>query len=182
MMTMMTMLMMMMMTMMMMPDSDESDDEEEPVKKGEESEDNAEEEGQDETIALNWKEDLAMKARDSFYARQSGTASLRRLVYGQQEDEEGEEEKDTVGGLFTLKNEGNMGNKQERQGTDCSVWKVDMPQDWELEAVIDRIRDCFVSGNWSKGRDAEELMKLDDEEDEEVYGDFEDLETGNKVE
>ena len=164
-------------------DSDESDDDKESGGKDEESDDDAEEGGdQDETIALNWKEDLAMKARDSFYARQSGTASLRRLVYGQQEDEEGEEEKDTVGGLFTLKNEGNTGNKQERQGTDCSVWKVDMPQDWELEAVIDRIRDCFVTGTWSKGRDAEELMKLDDEEDEEVYGDFEDLETGKKVE
>ena len=49
-----------------------------------------------------------------------------------------------------------------------------------LVTVIDRIRDCFVTGNWSKGRDAEELMKLDDEEDE-VYGDFEDLETGKKV-
>ena len=161
--------------------SDESDDDEEAMERDKESEDDVEEGGEDETIALNWKEDLAMKARDSFYARQSGTASLRRLVYGQQEEVEGEEEKDTVGGLFTLKNEGKLG-KQERQGTDCSVWKVDMPQDWELDAVIDRIRDCFVTGNWSKGRDAEELMKLDDEEDEEVYGDFEDLETGKKVE
>merc|ERR1719495_2943528 len=144
--------------------------------KDDEMDDGDEEGGDEENIALNWKEDLAMKARDSFYARQSGTASLRRLVYGQQDEEEGEDEKDTVGGLFTLKNEG----KQERQGTDCTVWKVDMPQDWELDAVIDRIRDCFVTGNWSKGRDAEELMKLDDEEDE-VYGDFEDLETGKKV-
>merc|ERR1719266_2804964 len=77
--------------------SDESDDDEEAMERDKESEDDVEEGGEDETIALNWKEDLAMKARDSFYARQSGTASLRRLVYGQQEDEEGEEEKDTVG-------------------------------------------------------------------------------------
>jgi len=153
-------------------DNNESDDDDE-------MDDGDEEGGDEENIALNWKEDLAMKARDSFYARQSGTASLRRLVYGQQDEEEGEDEKDTVGGLFTLKNEGKL-DKQERQGTDCTVWKVDMPQDWELDAVIDRIRDCFVTGNWSKGRDAEELMKLDDEEDE-VYGDFEDLETGKKV-
>merc|ERR1719474_2133862 len=123
-------------------DNNESDDDDE-------MEDSDEEGGDEENIALNWKEDLAMKARDSFYARQSGTASLRRLVYGQQDEEEGEDEKDTVGGLFTLKNEGKL-DKQERQGTDCTVWKVDMPQDWELDAVIDRIRDCFVTGNWSK--------------------------------
>merc|ERR1719516_905696 len=36
-----------------------------------------------------------------------------------------------------------------------------------------------MTGQWSKGKDAEELLKLDNEE--EVYGDFEDLETGEVV-
>ena len=45
------------------------------------------------------------------------------------------------------------------------------------------IRDCFVTGNWSEGQDAEKLLALDDESDEEeVFGDFEDLETGEKHE
>ena len=40
-------------------------------------------------------------------------------------------------------------------------------------------RDCFVTGKWKGSEDAEELLKLDDDDDnEEVFGDFEDLETG----
>jgi ribosome biogenesis protein BMS1 len=158
---------------------DASDGEDEEETNRDATEDAAE--GDDETIALNWKDDLAMKARDSFYARQSGTASLRRLVYGQEEEAGEVEEPETVGGLFKLKNDHDAGRKQAVQGTDCSVWGVEHPQDWHLEQVMERIKDCFVTGSWAKGRDAEELMKLDDEEDEEVYGDFEDLETGEAV-
>jgi hypothetical protein len=47
---------------------------------GEEDEDDGEEE-----VSLRWKSDLATKARDAFYTRQSGTANLRKLVYGQQQ-------------------------------------------------------------------------------------------------
>ena len=57
-----------------------------------------------ETPALSWKSDLAQKAAESFYKRQSSTTSLRKLVYGVStneglgvkaetgEDSEGEEE------------------------------------------------------------------------------------------
>ena len=40
------------------------------------------------------------------------------------------------------------------------------------------IRDCFVTGKWKESEDAEELLKLDDDDDADVFGDFEDLETG----
>jgi hypothetical protein len=43
-----------------------------------------EEDGEEE-VSLRWKSDLATKARDAFYTRQSGTANLRKLVYGQQQ-------------------------------------------------------------------------------------------------
>ncbi|PIO36653.1 hypothetical protein AB205_0024230, partial [Aquarana catesbeiana] len=39
---------------------------------------------------------------------------------------------------------------------------------------MDCIRDCFVTGKWEADKDAEKML----EEDEELYGDFEDLETG----
>lgn len=44
------------------------------------------------------------------------------------------------------------------------------------------IKDCFVTGKWKKTEDAEELLKLDalSDDDDEEYGDFEDLETGEK--
>jgi len=124
-----------------------------------------------------------MKARDAFCARQSGTASLRRLVYGVSGQEEEEEkmghENDTVGGLFiVVKAKGGVA-KQEMDSLDCTVWRVEHSQDWDREEIKDRIKDCFVTGQWAKGQDAEELIKLDDED--EVYGDFEDLETGQVV-
>lgn len=42
------------------------------------------------------------------------------------------------------------------------------------------LRNCFVTGKWKESQDAEELLKLDDlsDNDSEVFGDFEDLETG----
>lgn len=46
----------------------------------------------------------------------------------------------------------------------------------------DLIRDCFVTGKWKESEDAEELLRLDDasDGDDEMFGDFEDLETGEK--
>lgn len=54
---------------------------------------------------------------------------------------------------------------------------------WDDDNVRALIRDCFVTGNWSDKEDAEKLLALDDEDDDEdVFGDFEDLETGEKHE
>lgn len=55
-------------------------------------------------------------------------------------------------------------------------------RDWELDENKDLIKNCFVTGKWSASEDAEELLRLDDLSDaeSEVYGDFEDLETGTK--
>ncbi|OXB69890.1 UNVERIFIED_CONTAM: hypothetical protein H355_000002, partial [Colinus virginianus] len=47
-------------------------------------------------------------------------------------------------------------------------------EDHESEDVMSSIRDCFVTGKWEEDKDAAKLL----EEDEELYGDFEDLETG----
>jgi hypothetical protein len=77
-------------------DSDEeeedSEEEEEEMEEEEEKTDpelakrlrEGEEDGGEE-VSLRWKSDLATKARDAFYTRQSGTANLRKLVYGQQQ-------------------------------------------------------------------------------------------------
>jgi len=164
-------------------ENDEYEEEEDEDEELEQGDFNAEvSESDTEGESLHWKADLAMKARDSFYARQSGTASLRRLVYGFN-NQEGEdvvgEDSETVGGLFTVvKTRGGVA-KQEVNSLDCTVWGVEHSQDWGREEVKNRIKDCFVTGQWAKGQDAEELIKLDDED--EVYGDFEDLETGEIV-
>lgn len=44
------------------------------------------------------------------------------------------------------------------------------------------VSNCFVTGKWKSSEDASELLKLDDasDGDSEIFGDFEDLETGEK--
>lgn len=60
---------------------------------------------------------------------------------------------------------------------DCSKFFKAELRDWSNEDLIKSIRDRFVTGNWSKaalrGQDTYE-----NGEDGEIYGDFEDLETG----
>lgn len=40
------------------------------------------------------------------------------------------------------------------------------------------IKDCFVTGEWKESENAQTLLKMDDDGD--LYGDFEDLESGKK--
>jgi len=47
----------------------------------------------------------------------------------------------------------------------------------DVDSLIQLIKDCFVTGKWSSTEDAQELLD-NAEDDDEVYGDFEDLETG----
>lgn len=49
-------------------------------------------------------------------------------------------------------------------------------KDWSNEDLIRSIRDRFVTGDWSKA--AQRGQMEDGDNDESVYGDFEDLETG----
>lgn len=132
-----------------------------------------------------WKEDLAAKASEAFYQRQSGTNSLRKLVYGSTklDYDPNEDEDDEIGGMFRVLN-----TSQSRKSTvastldglDSSLFSgTTNIKDWTCQKVQAEIRDCFVTGKWKDSEDAEELLRLDDEEEEEdEFGDFEDLETG----
>ncbi|XP_063163770.1 ribosome biogenesis protein BMS1 homolog [Candoia aspera] len=126
--------------------------------------------------ALKWKEGLTQKAAEAFLRQQQSAPNLRKLVYGPvaEDDEEEEEERDEeLGGLFRVSRP-DKESKRKIDALDCSKFPVEAPQDWDLDEVMDGIRDCFVTGNWEADKDAGKLLK----EDEEIYGDFEDLETG----
>ncbi|KAG1696682.1 Ribosome biogenesis protein bms1 [Nymphon striatum] len=129
-----------------------------------------------EDSALRWKENLTEKAITSFYHRQSNTTSLRKLVYGDgklnKKEESDDEETEEVGGLFKFSTANKSKNRVESDGIDSTIFQVDQLQDWTSSEVMDSIKDCFVSGKWEKSRDAQTLLKQDDE----LYGDFEDLE------
>ncbi|KAJ3607416.1 hypothetical protein NHX12_024467 [Muraenolepis orangiensis] len=57
---------------------------------------------------------------------------------------------------------------------DCSRFHADGLHNWDLEEMRNSIADCFVTGKWEEWQDAATLLKAD----ENLYGDFEDLETG----
>ncbi|XP_075279079.1 ribosome biogenesis protein BMS1 homolog [Opisthocomus hoazin] len=130
----------------------------------------------DTTGALKWKEDLIQKAAQAFLRQQRSTPSLRKLIYGtavEDEDHESEDAGDELGGLFRVSRP-DKASKQKANALDCSKFLIEKLQDWDLEEVMSSIRDCFVTGKWEDDKDAAKLL----EEDEELYGDFEDLETG----
>lgn len=61
---------------------------------------------------------------------------------------------------------------------DCSKLVSSQLKDWSSEDLISRIRDRFVTGDWSKAARRGEEGDAEDKDGEAVYGDFEDLETG----
>ncbi|XP_075697838.1 ribosome biogenesis protein BMS1 homolog [Rhinoderma darwinii] len=127
--------------------------------------------------ALKWKEDLKKKAAEVFLRQQASVPNLRKLVYGTVFENEGYEDDDDneekLGGLFHVSRP-DKESKRASNALDCSKFTVESLQDWDDEEVMDCIRDCFVTGKWEADKDAEKLLQ----EDEELYGDFEDLETG----
>ena len=66
-------------------ESDEDEDEDEDDDSGHESENPDTDPNADQD---NWKTDLAQKASEAFYQRQSGTKSLRKIVYGKEDIED----------------------------------------------------------------------------------------------
>uniref|UniRef100_A0A7M5V0L6 Ribosome biogenesis protein BMS1 homolog n=2 Tax=Clytia hemisphaerica TaxID=252671 RepID=A0A7M5V0L6_9CNID len=114
---------------------------------------------------------------------------IRKVVYGQDlavenEDSESDDE-DLVAGIFqTQKNKLKKKKNALYHSRDCS--KTDIGKD-ALDVAIDEIKelikDCFVTGKWEESEDAEALLnEAEGGEDEDLYGDFEDLETGESHE
>merc|ERR1712135_269015 len=114
--------------------SDEDEDEGDNDESGQENSDKEEEDtlfvDNEEGESLKWKSGLAMKARDSFYARQSETVSLQKLVYGLDKNSgngpvNDDDEDDEIGGMFTVNKSKSVITKKDIDGIDSSLWIVD---------------------------------------------------------
>nr|CAD7574514.1 unnamed protein product [Timema californicum] len=153
----------------------------------ENSEEEEEEEDADKSAA-HWKTNLAQKAADAFIERQASTQNLWKLVYGtnpvssaKDTDTTGGDE--DVGGLFKMVSHKQQQMQEQRDlkdQDDCSKFISSQLRDWYSSEARDLIRDCFVTGQWKHSEDAATLLKLDEASDDEMFGDFEDLETGEK--
>lgn len=138
---------------------------------------------------FKWKRNLAEKAREAFIDRQQNNKNLMKMVYGvfdksnvmeEKDDEEDEKPGEDIGGIFRVAQEQQKQKIQERelQNQEESVFfTMESPRDWLEEENKVLLINRFVTGKWKESEDAEALLKLDDED---LYGDFEDLETGEK--
>ena len=177
-------------------EEDDESDEETFVDYSEKASIEIEKEKSEDDLALpdtHWKADLARKASEAYYRRQSSTISLRKLVYGMSTNDalnqgmvdnisnkDGSDDEE-LGGMFKVMKQDQYKKDDHRLAMDqldSTKFIVGSLQNWSDDEVRSSIRDCFVTGKWKQSEDAEELLKLDDDED--VFGDFEDLETGEK--
>ncbi|XP_018352331.1 PREDICTED: ribosome biogenesis protein BMS1 homolog [Trachymyrmex septentrionalis] len=138
---------------------------------------------------LKWKRNLTEKAREAFINRQQSNKNLMKIVYGvfdksnmikEEENKEDEKLDQDIGGIFHVIQEQQRQKIQQRelQNQEESVFfSMESPRDWLKEENKALLINRFVTGKWKESEDAEELLKLDDED---LYGDFEDLETGEK--
>uniref|UniRef100_A0A8K9XBD5 Bms1-type G domain-containing protein n=1 Tax=Oncorhynchus mykiss TaxID=8022 RepID=A0A8K9XBD5_ONCMY len=115
--------------------------------------------------ALRWKEGLQQKASEAFLRQQRAAPNLRKLVYGTvaEDDRDGEEDEEELGGLFRVSRP-EKGKKHRADGVDCSRFDPDAARNWDLEESTVHYHPLANSLFFS-------LL-------EELYGDFEDLETG----
>lgn len=180
-------------------DDDSSDEEYQTIASHPDTKQNSDEEedANDEGGNQAWKQGMTQKARQDFFERQAASKDLMRLVYGkysfskynQQKNKE-EKEEEELGGLFRSVRERHSEIAKQKaienqEESSCFSQGVGVPiRDWLTDENKRLVKDLFVTGTWKDTEDASELLKLDDMSDgeSETYGDFEDLETGEKFE
>ncbi|KAL3655679.1 Glycoside hydrolase 2 (Mannanase, beta-galactosidase) [Castilleja foliolosa] len=155
----------------------------------------ADEEDNDEMGNISkWKQSLLERTA----SRQN--MNLMQLVYGKpastssnQMEDTHEEESEDDDEFFKPKGEG---NKKSKDGINDNVVDIDDCsklcsnvglKDWTGEDLIASIRDRFVTGDWSKASLRNRISEgapgdNNDGDDDEVFAEFEDLETGQKYE
>lgn len=157
-----------------------------------------------EDFGNKWRENMTEKASTAYLERQSTTHNIMKLVYGvfhvknNSNDTAGEadrnstdeSESEEIGGLFkriTQKQKRLQKDKQNMNSDECSLFYSTAQtnsKDWLDAEIKQSLLNCFVTGKRSSGEDASELLKLDDasvgDSDEDLFGDFEDMETGEK--
>ncbi|XP_045606328.2 ribosome biogenesis protein BMS1 homolog [Procambarus clarkii] len=137
---------------------------------------------EEENDKLEYRSEMFKQATENFYKNQSTVSYLRKYIYGEVKEDEKDSDEDEVGGLFKrpAKPKSSTGGPASRavcDDDDTSRYIPPVLRNWSIEELQNSIRNCFVTGQWSDDKDAETLLKMDDED---LYGDFEDLETGKK--
>lgn len=183
-------------------DDEDSDDDEED--ENEQNDEQADFVASGEQSQLRWKENMVSRAAMNFLEREKADVNLMELVYGEREklhmseaDVDAEANKngddDDDDDFFRVKRKGNTSSKSGSgdssgwNALDCSRLQlnIDDVKDWAMPDLLEGIRDRFVTGSWKRKEESADTEQVDSEaenplNDDEVDGDFEDLETGEK--
>ncbi|XP_010242134.1 PREDICTED: ribosome biogenesis protein BMS1 homolog [Nelumbo nucifera] len=184
-------------------DEDEDEDNEDDTDSQSSAESDFLEEGKEDDISGDDEMGNASKWKESLMERTvlRQTTNLMQLVYGKstlksttsvaEEQGDGEDELSEDDDFFKPKGEGKKKLSEELDGDnvnveDCSkLTNHTKLKKWKDQELIESIRDRFVTGDWSKaarrGQDSDANGENDNDDDA-VYGEFEDLETGEKFE
>ncbi|KAL3650790.1 Glycoside hydrolase 2 (Mannanase, beta-galactosidase) [Castilleja foliolosa] len=175
-------------------DDDDDDDDTEDDQRSDSQSDfsaaNEEDSGDEMGNISKWKQSLSERTA----SRQN--MNLMQLVYGKpastssnQTEDTHEEESEDDDEFFKPKGEGNKKSKDGINDNDvdiddCSKFLSNAGlKDWTSEDLIASIRDRFVTGDWSKASLRNRISEgSPGDNDDEVFAEFEDLETGQKFE
>ena len=136
---------------------------------------------------LKWKMNLASKATAAHKRRARSSGHLGKLIYSdqtlpthtaQEEEEEEESLKEgmpVIGGLFQLTKKKSLTVNHLEDSSILSNIPHSGLRDWSSLSTAAVVKSLFVTGDW--GADSARALL---NEDEMLYGDFEDLETGEK--
>ncbi|XP_053605038.1 ribosome biogenesis protein BMS1 homolog [Plodia interpunctella] len=182
-----------------LPWDNDNSDVEDQEKSNEDNTEDEKENSDGEEFGMKWKQKLGEKATEAYFERQKTSKNIMKLVYGefeignktkeQKEESDNDSDEEEIGGLFKKVTTTQKKKQKEKERLDvdeCSFfYALDKPnlRDWTSENNKQYLINCFVTGKRSADEDASELLKLDDAsdgDDEELFGDFEDLETGEK--
>ncbi|CAG8469399.1 7186_t:CDS:10 [Gigaspora rosea] len=161
-----------------------------------ESDEELNESGSDLDGALRWKSDLTNKAENMFIANRR--VNIMQLIYGEKAPEEiacnsisnsaqGTRSKNDERPLkydedfFKVANN-DTGNAKILEAIDSSksYFDIENLDEWDDETVLESIRNRFITGSL-EDKNPTGLNNSDNNEDEEIYSDFEDLEIGEIV-
>jgi ribosome biogenesis protein BMS1 len=180
-------------------DGEEEEEEDDDDDMGEDDEfganydaDDGDESAEEGVSGSQWKESLTTRAAQAFLDRQKDRVNLMEVVYGKREeppkgagaDASDDDDDDDPEAFFKLRKRKDADESGfPLNGLDSSRFKMDETemQDWDGdddECALEALRNRFVTGDWGLGAGADGAKEGDGEDDASVYGDFEDLETG----
>lgn len=136
------------------------------------------EDSEDDDIENRWRKNISEKAVENFENRlKTNKTSLQKLIYDNLDaafhpEKSAKSEKLSIG-----KSDKFFAKASRVEEIDKPDRSVEGQNSLDLELTTARLKNLFVSGDWTlEEGDAQKRLEQDDE----LYGDFEDLETGEK--